>query len=150
MQSLFLVAPVAVVVLMVSVVMANDDVADTNDIDAEQGVASYISTDYSDQPAVAVAQESLARLRRSQLRNYLRVGRSGNLRNYMRIGRSSPSDSVVVASDPSVDGEPMFRQQRNNLRNLMRIGKRSVASSDPIRPPILSLLPAPHQKQLGL
>lgn len=42
MQSLFLVTPVAVVVLMISVAVASDDVADTNDVDAEQGIASYM------------------------------------------------------------------------------------------------------------
>lgn len=79
---------------------------------------------------MAVAQEALARLRRSQLRNYLRVGRSGNLRNYMRIGRSQPALAAQLAELPSVMGvvaeEPMVRQARNNLRNLMRIGKRSA------------------------
>ncbi|KAH7695439.1 hypothetical protein AAVH_37502 [Aphelenchoides avenae] len=130
MQCLLIILPMSVAVMT----LANEEVPSVNVLDPDDGSALYISPDASQQPVYSLADEEdpLVRLRRSRLRNYLRVGRStGNLRQYAPVRRSMPTKTIVFI-DPLATSEPLFRSQRNNLRNWMRIGKRSSVPSDRI------------------
>ncbi|KAH7709025.1 hypothetical protein AAVH_23692 [Aphelenchoides avenae] len=112
--------------------LANEEVPSVNVLDPDDGTALYISPEVPQPSVYSDEEDPLVRLRRSRLRNYLRVGRSsGNLRHYAPVRRSMPTKPIVFI-DPLATSEPLFRSQRNNLRNWMRIGKRSSVPSNRI------------------